>query len=589
MRRELTSLVIASAVLTGSAFTPVAINGAQAASVTQKIGNESVFVNGKQKMVHSSIAGKAKLHSVSDLAKAFSAKVMYDKKSQYFVVTKGSGKEMKTLKVKSGSNVALVNGKKMKLENPPTMVGKTLFMAAKNFVHALGGDLLIDANLLISEKGMFKTSASKMNVEGKLHTASTLRVNGKYLYSVQDIAKAYSAKVMVKGTAVTLQKGSQTATFKIYQNIITANGETVNLRAYPVSVKGVVYADLMDMVKALGGQMEKTEDGSYMLFASKLLAGDTFNPTWVGSNVMVSNEDENASRTYIVDVNTRTLVKAINATDVAVSPDGNYAIHSDETGIITLIDLSAGTSRYVSLDDDIKVEFVWAADGKRAYFIKGEKNDKIFSVDVATGELKEVPSDKNIYKTDLKLSADGTKLLYVMGLEAKTETTDTADGGTDVTDIKTDGSEPQIYTIDLKAEKPAAAALTATKDNKVYADFLKDGSIVYLSAMAESDDMPVLTMIRPDNSVAQLVKDKDITFITVTSEGKLMFIAAENNMSVIYEVNPSDMKLTKVASTPLEITSLAVSKNGQVAATAPGLYGERLVVWKNGSFEIVTK
>ncbi|KZZ85029.1 stalk domain-containing protein [Bacillus sp. SJS] len=589
MRREFTSLVIASAVLAGSAFSPVAINEAQAASAVQQTMKESVYVNGKQKVVHAAVVGKAKLHSVSDLAKALSAKVMYDKKSQYYVVSKGSGKDMKTIKVKSGSSQAIVNGKKVKLENPPAMAGKTLFMAAKNFVQALGGDLLIDANLLISEKGMFKTSTSKMNVEGKLHSAKTLRVNGKYLYSVQDIAKAYSAKVTVKGTAVTLQKGSQTATFKIHQNSITANGETVNLSVYPVSVKGVIYADLMDMVKALGGQMEKAENGSYMLFTSKLVSGDTYNPAWVGSQVMVTNEDENASRTYIMDVNTRKVMSTINATDVVVSPDGMYAIHSDETGIITLIDLTTGTSRYVSLDDDIKVDFVWAQDGKKAYFIKGEKNDKVFSVDIATGALKEIPSDTKIYKTDLRLSADGSKLLYVVSKEAETKTTDTGDGGTDVTDILTEGTEPQFYTIDLTAKTPAAAAVTTTKDNKVYPSFLKDGSIVYLSAMPDSEDLPVLTMVRADNTVSQLVKDKDILFVTVTQEGKLMILTSENNMSVIYEVNPSDMKLTKIASTPLEITSFAVSKDGQVVATAPGLYGERLVVWKDGSFKIVTK
>ncbi|MBS2970714.1 hypothetical protein J9317_18380 [Metabacillus sp. KIGAM252] len=589
MRRELTSLVIASAVLAGSAFSPVAINEAKAASAVQQTMKESVYVNGKQKVVHATVVGKTKLHSVSDLAKALSAKVMYDKKSQYYVVSKGSGKDMKTIKVKSGSSQAFVNGKKVKLENPPAMAGKTLFMAAKNFVHALGGDLLIDANLLISEKGMFKTSTFKMNVEGKLHSAKTLRVNGKYLYSVQDIAKAYSAKVTVKGTAVTLQKGSQTATFKIYQNSITANGETVNLSAYPVSVKGVIYADLMDMVKALGGQMEKMDTGRYMLFTSKLVSGDSYNPAWVGSHVMVTNEDENASRTYLMDVNTRQVMNTINATDVVVSPDGMSAIHSDETGVITLIDLTTGTSRYVSLDDDIKVDFVWAQDGKKAYFIKGEKNDKIFSVDIATGALKEVPSDSKIYKTDLRLSADGTKLLYVVSKEAETKTTDTGDGGTDVTDILTEGTEPQFFTIDLTAKTPAATAITTTKDNKVYPAFLKDGSIVYLSAMPDSEDLPVLTMIRADNTVSQLVKDKDILFLTVTQEGKLMILTSENNMSVIYEVNPSEMKLTKIASTPLEITSFAVSKDGQVAATAPGLSGERLVVWKNGSFEIVTK
>ncbi|MRX72157.1 hypothetical protein GJU40_08335 [Bacillus lacus] len=593
MKHQLSSLVVASAVLAGSAFTPVLINEASAASIQNSVKTavEKVVVNGQVKNVTTVVIGKTKLYSTKDLARAASASVTYNQNTKVYSVAKGAGKQKKVIDYKADHNTAVANGKNIKLGTPSKVVGKTLFVEAKPFVQALGGDILTDGGLLISLNGGIKVSSASLNVEGASKSVGVLTINGKKLYSVQDVAKLFSATVKVdKHQEVTLSKKGTTVKFKVSTNSISVNGESDNTKAFPVSVKGTVYADLADLVTALGGDII-TSGKSSLISLTGLVSGETFGPQWVNpSSILVTNETEEGARTLLIDVNTKKVLFEVNGTELAVSPSGKQALYSDENGFVYLVDLlSKKTIVLNGEDDSVKVEFVWSHDGKKAYFIQGEKSDKIYSVTLADGSLKKIYEDSKAYKSDLRLSKDGSKILYSVGAEGKTKYTD--DDKTDVDTIDLTDTEAQFYTVSLLEAAPKAAAITVTKDIKIFPEFLANGNVVYVSADAESDELPKLHLIGADNKMTELVVNKDIVASTVTAQNKVMILVWEsNNTSVIYEVNPVSKRLVKVAATPLELTSFSVSANGlSIAATTEGLDGEKVVFFKNGVFESVTK
>ena len=188
------------------------------------------------------------------------------------------------------------------------------------------------------------------------------------------------------------------------------------------------------------------------------------------------------------------------------------------------------------------------------YFLTGDKLDQVASMKVSDGTITTLISDKVNYKSDLHLSADGKKLLYVAGKEGSTKFTEGENP--EVDSIDTTGTEPQIYKVNLDDAKPAAVAITTTTDNKIFPGFLSNGNIVYLSADVESDNLPELKMIDQNKEVTTLISDRDIVSSLVTPNGEAYILVAESNgYSVIYKVNPDTKKLTKVAQTKLQLTS----------------------------------
>lgn len=246
-------------------------------------------------------------------------------------------------------------------------------------------------------------------------------------------------------------------------------------------------------------------------------------------------------------------------------------------------------TRKLNLEDDsVKSEFVWSHDGKQVYFIQGDKSEKIGSISIENGVVTTLFSDSLNYKADLHLSVDGKKLLYTVSKEGSTSFTD---GENPVVDhIDTSGTEPQIYVLNLTGETPTAKAITNTPENKVFPGFLPNGNIVFLSADADSENLPELKMIDQNNKITTLNATKNITSVLVTPKGEVMILVAESNgISGIYKVNSSTKKLVKIVSTKLKLTSFSLLNDQSIAATSKGANGEKVVLLKNGSFELLTK
>lgn len=478
MKRQFSSLVIASTIIAGSTFTPVTLNEVSAKSVQQqqKVEKETIVVDGKAKSISYTKLNKYKLYSVEQLSKLMSATYKYDSKTKTYVVSKKVNKKAQKLEYKANSGVAVINGKKTKISLAPRLVGKTLFIDANAFVKALGGDFL------------------------------------------------------------PLQKG----------NFLSTQG---------------------------------------------LVKGDTYDPQWVNnSTILVTNEDGQDSRTLLLNTASKKVVYTVNATELVVSPNGKQAIYADENGIAHLVDLLAKKEKTLNAEDDsVKSEFIWSKDGQTVYFLTGDKLDQVGSMNVTDGTVKTILSDKVNYKSDLHLSADGKKLLYVVGKEGST--TFTEGDNPEVVDIDTTGTEPQIYLINLEDAKPTAAAMTSTTDNKLFPGFLSNGNIAYLSAEVDNDNFAELKVIKEDKTITTLVSNKDILSSVVTADGEVLILVAESNgYSVIYKVDPSTKKLFKVAQTKLKLTSFTVSNDEKsIAATTSGVNGDVVIVLKNGVTEVLTK
>ncbi|MGE8203850.1 stalk domain-containing protein [Heyndrickxia sp. NPDC080065] len=590
MKPRISSLVITAALLTGSAVSPVAINEVSAKVQQQNVQKATIIVNGQEKVVSVISSNKIKLYSIDYLSKIMSAAVKYNNKTKAYEATKKVGNKTMKIEYKVGSNNAVVNGKKTKLSAPPKMVGKTLFVEAGSFVKSLGGDILIDKNLLITANSKIKLMEKSLVIDGTSKKVKSLFIDNKQRYSVQDIAKLFSASTKITNKDVLVSKKGKTIKLKLSQNNITINNKAVKLKQNPILVKGTVYADLSDLIKAFDGDLLTLSNG-YFVSTAGLVSGDTYNPQWINSStLLVTNESEQTdSQSLLLNTTSKKSVFKIDGYDLAVSPNGKQAIYSDESGKVYLVDLSSKKVKEINHDDDsAKQEFVWSKDGKSVYFIQGDKSEKISSISIADGKIMSLFEDKLTSKSNLRVSSDGKKLLYLVGKEGTTSFTDGEDPDVDQIDL-TD-TEEQFYLIDLNAAELAAKPITTTKDNKVFPDFLSNGDIVYLSADPDSEELPVLKMINGDRT-ATLISNKEIIQSLVTPQGKIMTLAAEKNgESIIYEVNPSTKKLTKVAQTKLKLTSFAVSNDGKsIAAITDGKNGDVVVIYKNGIFESLTK
>lgn len=437
-----------------------------------------------------------------------------------------------------------------------------------------------------------KVEKGSILVDGKTRAITFSKSNKQKLYSAEQFSKLITAKYKYNSKTKTYEvskmvnKKQVKVTFKVNVKTAVINGKKTKINIAPKLIGKKLYIEVGTFVKAFGVDF----DGNF-LSTTGLVSGDTFELQWVNnSTILVSNEDVQDSRTLLLNTTTKKVVHTVKSTGLVASPNGKQAIYSDENGFVYLVDLmSKKTKKLNGEDDSIKTEFVWSHDGKKVYFIQGDKSEKLGLINIQDGSITTIFSDSLNYKADLHLSVDGNKLLYTVGKEGSTSFTDGNNPEVDHIDLT--GTEPQIYTLNLTESTPTAVAVTTTTDNKVFPNFLANGNIVYLSADTEDEkQLPKLKMIDKNNKTTTLSSSKGIIYSCVSPKGDLMILVAESNgSSVIYKVNTVTKKLTKVVSTKLKLTSFSVSNNQLIAGTVSGKNGEKVVVLKKGSFEFLTK
>ena len=213
MKKQLSTLIIATSVLTGSVVTPLLPHEVSAAAVQQKgeFSKEKVVVNGQLKDIQYTVSNKQKLYSASDLAKLMSATVSYDNKSKAYTFSKKTGTQKVSIMVVPSKGSTKINGKVVKLNATPKLVGNSLFVDAKSFIQAFGGDLVATQNgSFISVAGLISGDTFNpqwVNASTVLVSNETASGEKNYLINVDSKKSSFE----ISGTEVSVSPSGKSA------------------------------------------------------------------------------------------------------------------------------------------------------------------------------------------------------------------------------------------------------------------------------------------------------------------------------------------------------------------------------------------
>jgi WD40 repeat protein len=444
----------------------------------------------------------------------------------------------------------------------------------------------------VSQDTKMKASTQYIFVDGTTQKIASLQVNGNTLYSVKEIARYTQATFTydTKSKTYTLAGNGQTVTFKRQSTEITSNNAKMELAAPVTIFNNQTYIDLEPLVLALGGDVVKNEvTGTKFIVSKGLVSGSFSNAKWLnGSQILFMSEDENA---YVFNVKTKNVIKQFTVLEMVSSPDGKQAVYTDDTGFVYLLDFETGKTTQISSDESFKAEFKWSTDGTKLFFLQGDKNETISSMSVKDGSITKILDDKVEYKSDLVISVDGSKVLYTAAKQAVTKYTD--DANSDVETIVTEGTEPQIYSVDATVQGSKPVAISSSKENKFFTTLLPNGNVLYLSVDVEDEEkLPELKMIQSEGQVTStLVSAMQIESVSMTKKGNVyLLVTEEDESSSIYKLDVSTKKLERKLNTQEAVTGFDISLDEkQMVVMVSTENGEKLTVLKNGSLEALTK
>jgi Tol biopolymer transport system component len=429
-----------------------------------------------------------------------------------------------------------------------------------------------------------KASTLNVVVDGVVKKIPIIELDGVILYSLRDLSASLKMSFTfdAKTKTYTLAANGKKVSFKRDAKYINE----VELAA-PITVyNNRTYLELGPIINAVGGDVIQNETAKTTFIATKGLTEGIFtNAKWLNQNqILATSEDGSA---IILDAATRKVNRNLGMAELVSSPNGKQGIYADENGYLFLLDYETGKTAQVSQDESFKAEFKWSADGSKIYFFQGDKNETISMLTLADGKITKLLDDKVEYKTDLVVSADGSKVLYSAAKQAVTKFTD--DKNTDVETIITEGTEPQIFSFDLTAANAKPVAMTTTKENKFYTTLLSDGKILYLAEDVDKEDaLPKLNLIAADGKTSTIVQAKQIELIKAVSNNAVyLLIAEENGSSTISKLDVTTGKLETKLNTEEEIFDFDVTNDGEkfvVTSTNGTIY-----MVQKGSLEALTK
>lgn len=417
----------------------------------------------------------------------------------------------------------------------------------------------------------FNVMNTSLIIDGQSVSLKSIRANKVTLYSVRELVEALggSAKVTPAGIALNDTYGYHSVVLKANTKAFHADGEARQFTIAPIVSAGSLYVELTPVVTALGGELVSKNQ----VYTLKRLDGSFSNPHFDSQgNLLVTKEDGEMLQLFKLSPKLGTPSEVFSSSEgvagVVVSPDHAWGAYTDNDGRMQLMDLSSGQVRTLGSDTTVKTDLTWSADGSKIYFIQGDKQEKISYISVDTGKVTEVLADKVENKSDLQVSADEKKLVYLVNFTGVAKTD--ADGTEDSLTIDYSGADSQVFTLDLGTKGAKPAQLTKSKDNKLNPSFLSDGSVVYVSADPEGNNGGVLKSISADGkTTSDLVKDIDVSLSVLTEKGKLLVVGtASDDSSRVYEVNGS--ATTQLYSTPGTISEVVTSGDGKLAVIEDG-------------------
>lgn len=342
----------------------------------------------------------------------------------------------------------------------------------------------------------------------------SIQANGSTLVSLRDLGAASGALFVVNvKSGVTAYIHGHSIEFHAGSNEALVDGEQVELQQAVENVNGSYYISAEDFLSVFDVEGGQDDAGQLWIDAVERIHADSI--SWINAGQLLASQLTDEGRTdYIVDAKTGSYSKLFSsdsASDLTFSQDGTKAAYTDDNGIVYVIDLTSKTfaSKAISSDITIKPELVWSADGKSIYFLQGDKGTVIQQLNVADGTLKKILDDKVDYKTNLSVSADGTKFYYTV-IKPGTVTAD-ATKPVDADDVAIDntGSEPQLYFYDASAATPAPVKLTTTTDDKAFVGAAADGSAAYYVSSVDGKPSSLVSVAK-DKTIKTLIGDKDV-------------------------------------------------------------------------------
>jgi hypothetical protein len=429
--------------------------------------------------------------------------------------------------------------------------------------------------------------STSMNFNGAAEELRTIDAGQVKLYSVRDLANALGASIEVVNGSLSLQL-ENTVVIKDKMTGYTVNGATMNFTTAPKNVGGTLFAELNAIVDGLGGSVEADSSGKMVYRSFKLLEGNLSSVHWIDGNKVIATLDGDTKAIYKIDPNTLTselYTDNEDALSMVISPDGKYGVYTNENAQLILMTLNPGVISTLSLDQSTKTDLTWSADSKKIYFAQGDNQEKISFIDLASRTIKTVLEDKVNFKSDLRLSADGTKVLYNQNVTG-TATND-ADSTEDSLKVDFSKAGTQIYSLDLATAGAKPVKLTDGMSNTLYANILNDGSAVYINIDPADDNAKgTLKMVSSAGVAKDLVTDLDVSSSTVTSSGQIIITGIDAAGKTHTATVTADGKKTDLASSDAEVDGVSLSADGAaVFATING----KIVKIQNGSIQSLTK
>ena len=321
--------------------------------------------------------------------------------------------------------------------------------------------------------------------------------------------------------------------------------------------------------------------------AATPLTGTVNQPNWFGNEqLLVKSETETGFAYYQLGLNGESklvLQDTMNATEVAEHASGNLIAYVNDNGDLYLQDVKAQSVKKLSTDNEPKMELQFSTDGSKLYFLMGEKIDQLVMIDLASGKQTILLADKVAYKSDLQISVDGTKALYVV---TKAGTVNDKDESYTV-DAK--GTEPQLNVLDLAATASKPVQVTTSLDNKVFPRFTQDNKIVYVSTFADKDGMPLMQMNADGSGIRTLVNHLEVSQVLVLNDGALLVVGENASFKKALFKVAANGSTQKIVTLPVDTLEIQAMDLGHIAVTVATESGEKISTLIGGKFTDLTK
>ncbi|BCG60573.1 stalk domain-containing protein [Paenibacillus sp. URB8-2] len=430
-----------------------------------------------------------------------------------------------------------------------------------------------------------KEGVKAWTVNGAQTTFKTVDAGGYKLYSISQLAASLGASIANESGSLVLKDraGLHTIKLKAGSKSYSLDGEKRNFTTAPTVSGGKLYVELSAIVYGLGGELFGSP---LQILGAARPQGEFDTLHWAADGTVLANLEGETAQVYKFAANPGSyglFSSDERASDFSVSADRRYGAFTDETGLLYVIDLTSGAVKPLGTDTATKTDLTWSADGTSIYYIQGDKQEKISQISVDTGTVKELLADKVENKSELRISADGKRAVYIVNITGSAK--NDADSTEDSLTIDYSKAGEQLYQLDLATKDAKPAALTTSDDNKLYPEILADGTVVYLSADPEGKTANALKTVKPDGTAANIALDIEVTWAQAAGGGIIASGTAADGTSRIYSV-PVSGSAQELFRTKADISEVSVSADGGKLAV---ITGGKLVEIENGKAVQLTR